>query len=250
LILEGTPEQKRSAQDTLYTALEGALLLIHPFMPYVTEELWQRLPRRSGDKTRTVCKAAYPRFVPEFDNEKAEQDYDMVFDIAKGIRSALSACDIKDKAEGKLPHHARRGRKHVLTAVVFVHANDEDTFKVVSDQLSSINALVKGLESLTPTKDGKVPTGCYVNPLSSKASIHVHVVGRVDLDALIEKNKKELAKAEAGRKKLEKTMAVKGYETKVKQDVQELNKSNLADYQTKEKTLEELIQQFEKLKTA
>jgi valyl-tRNA synthetase len=69
-------------------------------MPYVTEELWQRLPRRPADNTRTVCKAAYPRFIQEFENEKAEQDYDMVFEVAKGIRSALSACDIKDKAEG------------------------------------------------------------------------------------------------------------------------------------------------------
>ena len=54
---EGTPEQKRSAQgmflrihdssrDTLYTVLEGGLKLLHPFMPFVTEELWQRLPRR------------------------------------------------------------------------------------------------------------------------------------------------------------------------------------------------------------
>jgi valyl-tRNA synthetase len=43
---EGTPKQKKSAQDTLYTALEGGLKLLHPFMPFVTEELWQRLPRR------------------------------------------------------------------------------------------------------------------------------------------------------------------------------------------------------------
>jgi len=43
---DGTPEQKKSAQDTLYTALEGGLKLLHPYMPFVTEELWQRLPRR------------------------------------------------------------------------------------------------------------------------------------------------------------------------------------------------------------
>ena len=102
MILEGTLEQKRSAQDTLYTCLEGALLLIHPFMPYVTEELWQRLPRRPSDKTATVCKAAYPRFVPEFCNEKARKDYDLVFDAVKAIRSLTAEYNIRDKAEGSL----------------------------------------------------------------------------------------------------------------------------------------------------
>ena len=101
--MDGTPEQKRSAQDTLYTCLEGALLLIHPFMPYVTEELWQRLPRRPLDKTRTVCKAAYPVNYPSFDNEKAAKDYDLVLVIAKEIRSMMVECDMKDKAEGTSP---------------------------------------------------------------------------------------------------------------------------------------------------
>ncbi|CAG8780143.1 17420_t:CDS:2, partial [Racocetra fulgida] len=38
-------ECKRSAEDTLYTCLEAGLKLLHPFMPFVTEELYQRLPR-------------------------------------------------------------------------------------------------------------------------------------------------------------------------------------------------------------
>lgn len=54
LILEGTAVQKRSATNTLYTAIESALLMIHPFMPFLSEELWQRLPRRPGDSTPSI----------------------------------------------------------------------------------------------------------------------------------------------------------------------------------------------------
>jgi valyl-tRNA synthetase len=72
-------------------------------MPYITEELWQRLPRRSGDETVTVCKAAYPQFTPEFENEKAKKDYDLVFETVKAIRSLTSEYNVKDKAEGKFP---------------------------------------------------------------------------------------------------------------------------------------------------
>ena len=53
-------ERKRSAQDTLYTCLEAGLKLLHPFMPFVTEELYQRLPRRSVNDIPTIVKAKYP----------------------------------------------------------------------------------------------------------------------------------------------------------------------------------------------
>jgi len=54
IIQDGTDEQKRSATDTLYTAIEGALTMIHPFMPFLSEELWQRLPRRPNDSTPSI----------------------------------------------------------------------------------------------------------------------------------------------------------------------------------------------------
>jgi valyl-tRNA synthetase len=67
LILSGTEAQKRSATDTLYTAIEAALLMIHPFMPFLSEELWQRLPRRAGDATPsiTVAKVGLPSTLNE-----------------------------------------------------------------------------------------------------------------------------------------------------------------------------------------
>jgi valyl-tRNA synthetase len=54
IITGGTAEEAESASQTLYTALEGALRLIHPFMPFLSEELWQRLPKRPGDKTPSI----------------------------------------------------------------------------------------------------------------------------------------------------------------------------------------------------
>ena len=62
IIRDGTPEERASALQTLYTALESALTLIHPFMPYITEEMWQRMPRRPGDATK--CKAGQRYLFP------------------------------------------------------------------------------------------------------------------------------------------------------------------------------------------
>ena len=53
-------ETRKSAQQTLYTCLDYGLRLLHPFMPFVTEELWQRLPRRPNDLTPSIMVSSYP----------------------------------------------------------------------------------------------------------------------------------------------------------------------------------------------
>jgi valyl-tRNA synthetase len=104
IIQDGTEEEKRSAIDTLYTALEGALTMIHPFMPFITEELWQRLPRRPGDSNPTICKAAYPTYDAEMDNPAAEAAYELVLGVSKGIRSLMAEYSLKDEAKGLFFH--------------------------------------------------------------------------------------------------------------------------------------------------
>jgi valyl-tRNA synthetase len=53
------PKARIAAQRTLVLALDGALRLLHPFMPFITEEIWQRLPRRQGDP-RALAVASFP----------------------------------------------------------------------------------------------------------------------------------------------------------------------------------------------
>lgn len=58
---EDAPADTRaSAQATLYTCLDHGLRMLHPFMPFVTEELWQRLPRRPEDSTISIALASFP----------------------------------------------------------------------------------------------------------------------------------------------------------------------------------------------
>lgn len=68
---------RQSAQQTLYTCLDHGLRLLHPFMPYVTEELWQRLPRRPNDTTPSIMVSSYPVhvcFLPYYDNSLASSN--------------------------------------------------------------------------------------------------------------------------------------------------------------------------------
>jgi len=101
ILQDGTPAEKRSAIDTLYTALEGALTMIHPYMPFLTEELWQRLPRRSEDKTPSIVLAKYPIYDASMDDPASEEAYELVLGMSKGIRSLMAEYSLKDEGKGK-----------------------------------------------------------------------------------------------------------------------------------------------------
>src|SRR6185312_9275865 len=55
-------DARYAAQYALITSLDAALRLLHPIMPYVTEELWQRLPKKP-DAPKSISIAAFPKAV-------------------------------------------------------------------------------------------------------------------------------------------------------------------------------------------
>ena len=61
-VMRGTDEDaKIAARNTLFRCLDSGLRLLHPTMPYLTEELFQRLPHRSGDsRPESICIAPFP----------------------------------------------------------------------------------------------------------------------------------------------------------------------------------------------
>src|SRR5262249_14267545 len=80
------PAARLPPQHTLVTVLEGTLRLLHPFMPFITEELWQRLPR---DKRapESIMIAAYPKASRRRQDADAERDMAVVMDVVTAIRN-------------------------------------------------------------------------------------------------------------------------------------------------------------------
>lgn len=91
----GDEQSKAATRQTLYTCIENNLRLLHPFMPYLTEELYQRLPRRAKHQVPSICVDRYPdenRFSFKRD-PVIEKEMDLVQDIIHKIRS--SRTDLK-----------------------------------------------------------------------------------------------------------------------------------------------------------
>ena len=94
-------ETRTSAQHTLYTCLDYGLRLLHPFMPFVTEELWQRLPRRPNDATPSIMVSAFPVNDPAFVSEVADKQFDLVFLTLKAARSLAASYTLQNDIQCK-----------------------------------------------------------------------------------------------------------------------------------------------------
>lgn len=98
IISDGSKEERISALESLYTVLEGSLRLMHPFLPFLTEELWQRLPRRPDDKAPSITIAAYPQYNEALEDPTSEAAYELVLGCAKGVRSLIVEYKVDDAA--------------------------------------------------------------------------------------------------------------------------------------------------------
>ena len=92
---------RTEARTRLLTVLEQALRLLHPFMPYITEELWQRLP---GEKPLhpayagaepTVMLTGYPEGVADLIDEAAESEMQAIIELISRVRNIRSTMNIK-----------------------------------------------------------------------------------------------------------------------------------------------------------
>lgn len=133
---------------------------------------------------------------------------------------------------------------------VIIKALNATTLATCTDQASSIKSLggkgVSNVEVLGP--DAARPAGCVAYPVSTDATVFLHVKGRVDLDAEIAKAQKKLDKATANVKKQERNLNTPSYKEKVSEEVQAADQKTLADSKQEVRSFEETIKQFEQLK--
>ncbi|KAJ4372269.1 hypothetical protein N0V83_004043 [Neocucurbitaria cava] len=230
---DGSAEEKESAKQTLYTAIEGGLTMIHPFMPFLTEELWQRLPRREGDKTPSITVAAFPQYLQEFDDEAADAEYELLVDSAKGLRSLTAEYSIKENA------------------ATFVQSLNDTTHATLSSptSLPSLRSLagktVSDIKILSPSDPA--PTGCAVYTVGSSATAYLDVKGRIEIEKEITKAQDRLLKANDTITRQKKIMD-KEWEEKVSDVVKDQEREKLKTAELEAKNWQASIEQFQSLK--
>ncbi|CAG4982778.1 unnamed protein product [Colias eurytheme] len=201
---QGSPHEQAAARRTLYTVLEYGLKLLSPFMPFVTEELYQRLPR-SDATCPSVCVAPYPTDEDTpWQCKKLESDVEQVMKMVHAIRSTRSEYTVPNKTK-------------------------TDVYLVLSDDLEHLKEVFKKMECLANSRfvAEAPPIGCSILPISDKIEVHLSLMGLIDAEKEIQKIVKKEQTLEQTLKKLNQAMAVDDYANKVPADVQTANSEKL-----------------------
>ncbi|XP_015517084.1 valine--tRNA ligase isoform X1 [Neodiprion lecontei] len=202
----GNKETKSTAQKVLFKSLDIGLRLLSPFMPFITEELYQRLPRKKLIYP-SICVAPYPeeRECPWRD-QGIEADVDVAQKIIKSIRSARATYNLPNKTKTD----------------AFVTSTEDSIKEKVKTYSLLIGTLAYSIIYLD-----NAPAGCVIIPVTDKIQVHLLLKGLVDPKKEFEKLGKKKGILTESINKLEQAMSAVDYSTKVPADVQLANTEKL-----------------------
>ena len=159
-----------AAEQVLLYVLDQILRLLHPFMPYVTEEIWQTIPHEG----ETVMLSEYPAYKPELDFPEEEAEMRRVMEAIRAIRNRRSEMNVPPSRKAK----------------VYVATKFADTFKNGSAFIERL-ASASGVEVAASFDiDGAVTV------VTADAKIYIPMDELVDKKAELERLGKELAAVE------------------------------------------------------
>ncbi len=97
-LYEDTNPTNETAQKVLAYVLTNTMILLHPFMPFITEEIWQHLPH-DGE---TIMRATWPTYKDEFVFETEDKQMTMIMEAIKAIRNTRSNMNVPPSRKAKL----------------------------------------------------------------------------------------------------------------------------------------------------
>ena len=203
--LRGTPDERQVVAQTLAYTLERAVRLLHPFMPFVTEALWQELPHVS----QSVMIAAWPEAGPR--DKAAEAEFGALIETVRAIRNARTEANVEpgrwiaaEVFAGPFASAFEASRRELGTLA-----------RIADDDL-----VIRG----TPPTGGK-------GALTAVAGNVVAMLpppGMVDLGAERERLRKELASAIAERDRASAQLSNEGFMARAPEQVIEVQRRRLA----------------------
>ena len=221
--LNGEDEKAaNTARAVLIHVYTGILTLLHPFMPFITEEIWQSMPHNG----EALVVANWPKFSKEFEFTAEENEFEKIMDVIRAVRNR--------RAEMNVPNSKK--------AKVCIVSQSPDTFKAGE-------AYICRLASATEVEVGdNFNSEGAVRIVTDAATVFIPMSELVDAEKEIARLEKELAAANKDREFLEKKLSNQGFVAKAPAAVIEQEKQKLEKALEKIKMLESSIEEMQKLK--
>ncbi|KUO58264.1 MAG: valine--tRNA ligase [Gracilibacter sp. BRH_c7a] len=188
---------RNTAQSILLEVLEGTMRLLHPFMPFLTEEIWQHLPTNG----QTIMLSSYPQ-IEEYRDEQAEREMTLLMDVIKAVRNIRAEMNV---APGK-------------KADIIMVSPEKEIREILKKGIDEMKQLSSS-ENITLMEqlDNNIPQSA--SAVLPTVTIYLPLTGLLDLDKELAKTRKDIDNAIGEQKRLEGKLNNPGFVAKAPEDV-------------------------------
>ncbi|MFZ0476271.1 MAG: valine--tRNA ligase [Halobacillus sp.] len=211
-----------TTRSILAYTLDQIMRMLHPFMPFITEEIWQHLPHQG----ESITQASWPEVRDEFHNEQAVQEMDRLVSIIRSVRNIRAEVDTPMSKEIQL----------------MIQAKDEN---VVSELEKNRDYLEKfcNPSELTIATDLQAPEKAMSSVITG-AELYLPLAGLINIEDEIKRLEKEWKKWDQEVSRVQKKLANEGFVKKAPEHVVEEEREKENDYLDKRTKVEARIEEL------
>lgn len=202
---------KKTTQSVLVTVLDQTLRLLHPFMPFITEEIWQALPHEG----QSITVAQWPQVNEVLRSQEAEEEMALYMEIIRSVRNIRAEVNVPMSKKIELLIKAadeislarlKRGEEYLVR---FCNPETLQIDIALAAPEKAMSAVITGAELFLP------------------------LAGLIDIEQELKRLQKELDTLQFEVERIEKKLGNQGFVAKAPAKVIEEEKAKLADYADK-----------------
>ncbi|WP_449537146.1 valine--tRNA ligase [Ferdinandcohnia sp. Marseille-Q9671] len=216
LPLYGEDEQaKKTTRSILAYVLDNTMRLLHPFMPFITEEIWQNLPHYG----ESITVAKWPEVNQELSDENAASDMRLLVDIIRAVRNIRAEVNTPMSKQIKLN----------------IKAKDETVLAQLEKNRSYLERFCNPSELVLATDIASIDKA--MSAVVTGAELILPLEGLINIDEEIKRLEKELEKLDKEVERVQKKLGNEGFVKKAPQKVIEEERAKEKDYLDKRETV-------------
>jgi valyl-tRNA synthetase len=220
---EEDPNKKKAALTTLVMTLETALRLLHPIMPFITEEIWQKLPKETRGDKESIMISSFPTANETYIDEAIEQSMRLPMDAILSIRNIRGEMNISP-------------RERVRANIRAENENIVRNFEQTAGYVTSLS----GLSHITIALDTAKPEGASTGTIRG-AEIYVTSDQVIDKGAERDRLMKEITKTSKDIELFSKKLSNKNFVDKAPKAVVEKDTARLEELKAMRGKLEQSL---------
>ncbi|MBP5159363.1 MAG: valine--tRNA ligase [Lachnospiraceae bacterium] len=224
-------DSKKAALWTLSHVLTDALKLLHPYMPFVTEEIFCTLKEAEGSKfeNESIMISNWPKFDPSFVFEKEEETVELVKDAVRGVRNIRTEMNVAN---------SRKASIYIVSDSEKIRSDFERS-KVFFSSLAGASdvTIQEGTEGIDPDAVSAVLHG---------ATLYIPFADLVDIEKEIERLTKEKTRLEGELKRSNGMLSNPSFVDKAPKEKLEAEREKLKKYTDMYEKVKERLEHFSK----